>query len=1051
MPQSHHSTHAAPRPFGLLLALLVLIGATILMSIPAVSTASNSTPVWSAPVSLGPVINSTASDQQPALAPDGLSLYFTSNRLPSVGGFDLYVSQRASVNDPWGAPVNIGPLNTAADEGNPAFSRDGRTLFFQSKRLPSSGGIDIFVAQRNNPRDDFGWQPAVNLGPAVNSTADDNGPGYFEDIARGTRQLYFGSSRTGLGAADIYVSEQLADGSFAPATLVPELSSPLNENDPSLRHDGLEIIFQSNRTGSNGIALDLWVATRASTLAAWSTPVNLGSTINTVSAEQNPYLSADGATLFFASDRAGGAGGVDLYTGTRALPMPGWNFTGNLTTYRRGHTATLLPNGKVLVAGGFLDVDAQNDTRTAELYDPSTGTWSSTGNLNSGRIGHTATLLPNGKVLVTGDQCFRGCDLNRSAELYDPATGTWSYTGNLSIARSGHTATLLQNGKVLVAGGSVGLFSAYTNSAELYDPTTGTWSSTGSLNVARRSFTATLLQNGKVLIAGGFNGSVLNSAELYDPASGTWSSTGNLNTARFNHTATLLPDGKVLATGFFNGGPAEASNRAELYDPATGIWSNTGNLNEARGLHTATLLPSGKVLVAGGLADGFSELNSAELYDPATGTWNETALLNEARDSHTATLLPNGRVLVAAGGRDVFSGSNTAELYDPGTTAGANTVQFSAASYSANEGTVRATITITRAGDTSMSASVDFTTIDDPAAVRCDVVNGTAYARCDYATTLDTLTFAPGETQRTISIPLIDDAFVEGNETVQLALRNPTDATLGAQSTATLTINDNDATASANPIFTTPFFVRQHYLDFLAREPEADEPFTAILTGCPNVNNTDPNSPSAACDRLNVSGQFFGSPEFQLKGIYVIVFYRTAFNRLPEYVEFAQDLRAVTGTTAQETFARRAAFANSFVQRPEFVTAYGALSNTNYVTTLLTRYQLTSITTPEPATPDGMVKVTLTSADLVNRLNNSTLTRAQVLRAIVQSDEVTLQREATNAFVAAQYYGYLRRTPDTGGFNSWVNYLAAHPGDFRTMVNGFVNSVEYRLRFGPSV
>src|SRR5204862_8348000 len=139
----------------------------------------------------------------------------------------------------------------------------------------------------------------------------------------------------------------------------------------------------------------------------------------------------------------------------------------------------------------------------------------------------------------------------------------------------------------------------------------------------------------------------------------------------------------------------------------------------------------------------------------------------------------------------------------------------------------------------------------------------------------------PSETQRVISIPLIDDAHVEGNETVQLALRNPTGSTLGARSMATLTINDNDTTTGANPVFTTPFFVRQHYLDFLAREPEPGEPFTALLTGCPNVNNTDPNSPSAGCDRLNVSGQFFGSPAFQLKGVYVIVFYRAAFNSPP--------------------------------------------------------------------------------------------------------------------------------------------------------------------------
>ena len=158
----------------------------------------------------------------------------------------------------------------------------------------------------------------MNLGPGVNSAADDNGPSYFENEEDGSPQLYFGSSRAGgLGAADIYVSEQMADGSFGPAVLVTELSSASNENDPSIRHDGLEIFFHSNRTGSIGTALDLWVATRESTLDPWSTPVNLGSPVNIASQEQNAYLSSDGKTLFFSSDRPGGFGGLDLYMTTR--------------------------------------------------------------------------------------------------------------------------------------------------------------------------------------------------------------------------------------------------------------------------------------------------------------------------------------------------------------------------------------------------------------------------------------------------------------------------------------------------------------------------------------------------------------------------------------------------------------------------------------------------------------------------------------------------------------------------------------------------------------
>jgi hypothetical protein len=301
------------------LALTLLVGGMLALVVGQTPSAqAQKYSDWSVPVNLGPVINSAFSDQGPAISKDGLSLYITSNRPGGLGGFDMYVSQRASVDDPWGSPVNLGPtVNTAFDEGEQGFSRDGHFLFFQSKRPGGFGGIDLWVSYREHTHDDFDWQPAVNLGAGVNSADDDQGPSYFENEEDGAPQLYFGSSRPGgLGGADIYVSAQMADGSFGPAVLVTELSSISNENRPSIRHDGLEIFFQSNRVGSIG-AGDLWAATRESTLDAWSTPVNLGSTVNTSSQEQNADLSSDGKTLFFSSNRPGGFGGLDLYVTTR--------------------------------------------------------------------------------------------------------------------------------------------------------------------------------------------------------------------------------------------------------------------------------------------------------------------------------------------------------------------------------------------------------------------------------------------------------------------------------------------------------------------------------------------------------------------------------------------------------------------------------------------------------------------------------------------------------------------------------------------------------------
>jgi hypothetical protein len=158
-------------------------------------------------------------------------------------------------------------------------------------------------------------------------------------------------------------------------------------------------------------------------------------------------------------------------------------------------------------------------------------------------------------------------------------------------------------------------------------------------------------------------------------------------------------------------------------------------------------------------------------------------------------------------------------------------------------------------------------------------------------------------------------------------------------------------------------------------------------------------------------------------------------------------MQAVTGQTPAEVFSRKATFSDAFTHRPEFASIYGGKSNDEYVRALLAPYGLTQITAPDPANPDGAVKVQLTLTDLTNRLNSNALSRSQVLRAISDSDEVT-SAELNRAFVAMQYYGYLRRTPEPAGFQSWLDYLGTHPGDFRTMVNGFLNSQEYRIRFG---
>lgn len=329
-----------------------------------------------------------------------------------------------------------------------------------------------------------------------------------------------------------------------------------------------------------------------------------------------------------------------------------WTTTASMMETREGHTATLLPDGTVLAAGG-----ASNPT--AELYDPRTRSWAPTGDMGEVRHRHTATLLPDGTVLVAGG---RGSDVNSgsgpamaSAELYDPSDGSWATTGGMTDPRIGHTATLLTDGSVLATGGydAEGQLLA---SAELYDPQVGSWTPTGSMVVGHTYHVAALLADGAVLVTGGADAS--GGPELYDPETGGWTAFENPPYVAYRNaepTATLLPDGTVLIAG----GEIQAS--AARYDPRTRTFSVLEAMSEPRVAHQATLLPDGTVLVTGGLMStgGTTGGTSAELFDPATGTWSAAAPMAGSRRGHTATLLGDGTVLVVGG--------RSAQLYGPGT------------------------------------------------------------------------------------------------------------------------------------------------------------------------------------------------------------------------------------------------------------------------------------------------------------------------------------------------------------------------------------------------
>ncbi len=371
---------------------------------------------------------------------------------------------------------------------------------------------------------------------------------------------------------------------------------------------------------------------------------------------------------------------------TIAIVQSGFLSTGSMSTYRALHTATLLRDNKVLIVGGCEEdyTTGCAPKTSAELFDSTTGTFSLTGSLAVARDSHTATLFPNGKVLIAGG--LTGPSTTTTAELYDAATGAFTPTGSMVAIRHSHTATLLSNGKVLVTGGA-DISGAALASAELYDPASETFAPTGTMLKPRVGHSATLLTNGKVLIVGGDTPACAgcldvpdNTAELYDPATSLFTRTGDMPWPISGQTATRLNSGAVLVVGGYfcgiyeSGGAgsecatSDVSNQAVLYDPAASTFSVTGSMAFGRAGHSATLLPDGKTLIAGGIGeDPRTEAEdvtfTAELYDPATGLFSRTGSMVSARTSHTASLLSNGTVLVVGGCDQIECSLSTAELY----------------------------------------------------------------------------------------------------------------------------------------------------------------------------------------------------------------------------------------------------------------------------------------------------------------------------------------------------------------------------------------------------
>ena len=371
-------------------------------------------------------------------------------------------------------------------------------------------------------------------------------------------------------------------------------------------------------------------------------------------------ISSSGLATAIALGQVTIQASIGSVSGSATLTVGIFASSGNMISPREGHTATVLNNGKVFISGAYLG--------NAELYDPASASFSLTGNPNVARGGNTATLLNDGTVLIVG-----GYDSNgtvASAEVYNPATGTFTFTGSLSAPRGSHSATLLNDGTVLIAGGYDADYNVLA-STEVYNPATGTFTGSGSMISPRVSPTATLLNDGTVLIAGGYDSTdtAMSTAEIFAPNSRTFTSAPNLTSPRGSHTANILNDGTVLITGGFDNN-SNALMSAEIYNPVARTFTATGSMNAARADHTATLLNNGQVLVAGGTDNYGNVFFSVEQYDPPTATFSILGNMNTNRYNHTASLLNNGMVLVA-GGQNYTGGVDPilaqTELYQPNT------------------------------------------------------------------------------------------------------------------------------------------------------------------------------------------------------------------------------------------------------------------------------------------------------------------------------------------------------------------------------------------------
>ena len=527
------------------------------------------------------------------------------------------------------------------------------------------------------------------------------------------------------------------------------------------------------------------------------------------------------------------------------------------------------------------------------------------------------------------------------------------------------------------------------------------------------------------------------------------------------------PNGNVFVVSLLSGSIFEIKSKPSQIFVANlnGMQEVPANNSTATGTATLVLSPDEKTA---SLSLNFSGLSSqqtdAHIHGPATPGNTAPPVfqlpLGQISDAQISLTVPqvqdlkNGLHYINVHSSMFTSGEIRGQFQS---SPSASVVALGANSIGVGEGEGSANITVTRSGNTSASATVGYATSDSSGSNGCNVLNGSASSRCDYSPATGTVTFVPGETSKIISILIVDDSYAEGSESFTISLTSPTGSSLGPPTTATITINDNESTTGVNPVDQATFFVRQHYLDFLNREPDA----LGLFFWTDQVTSCGADTACIELRRINVSAAFFLSIEFQQTGYLVYRMYKAGYGNLPSapvpvrFNEFLPDTQqigkgVVVGQTGweQQLENNKNAFGADFVARPRFIAAHPTtLTPAQFVDALFAN----AVVTPSTAERDAAISEfagSSTSAD--------TAARARVLRSVAEHSTLR-QQEFNKAFVLMQYFGYLRRNPndapdaDFGGYNFWLGKLNQFNGNFvnAEMVKAFLLAGEYRRRFGP--